>query len=61
MERIDTGQSDLKVQVFVLSPLSTEYESPAPSPKLTHRLFSHYERVFNGMVKERSWCCFSPS
>ena len=55
MERIETGHSDLKVQVCFLPPFSTEYESPAPSPKLNHHLKAS---ALIDIAEGRSMCCF---
>ena len=58
MERIETGPTDLKAQICFLPARSTEYESPAPSPKIIHhcQLFKVQTSII--IVEERDWCCF---
>ena len=58
MERIETGRSDLKAQVCFLPPLSTEYESPAPSPKLNSYRQRFKANSFIDVVGGRSVYCF---
>ncbi len=58
MEQIETGRSDLKAQVCFLPPLSTEYESPAPSSKLNHHWHRLKGNVFKDIIDRRSVCCF---
>jgi hypothetical protein len=57
MERIETGHSDLKVQVFFLPPRSTEYESPAPSPKLNCKWLQLKANALLYFVERRRLCC----
>jgi hypothetical protein len=58
MERIETGFSDLKVQGFILPPRSTEYESPAPSPKLNCYRHLFKANAFIDIGEGRSLSCF---
>jgi hypothetical protein len=58
MEQIETGRSDLKAQVSFLRPLSTEYESSAPSSKLNHYWHQLKANAFKDIIDGRSVCCF---
>ena len=58
MEQIETGRSDLKAQVCFLPPLSTEYESPAPSSKLNRYRYQHKASAFKDIIEGRSVRCF---
>jgi hypothetical protein len=58
MERIETGHSDLKAKVCFIPTRSTEYESPAPSPKLNYHRHQRKANAFIGIVEGRSVCCF---